>query len=104
MKALRFSLLTLTLTLTLTAAAQSFVLTDSHGRLLRYDMELIDSISFDAENPSLTLCRADGTTDTWSFADVTLAQMQDATDVPDEELYKFKGDKAQSAIFYPNRW
>jgi hypothetical protein len=100
MKTLRFSFLTLAFVAALTVAAQSMVLTDSNGRLLRHDVFEIDSISFVADTPSLLLWRADGTTDTWFFTDAKLTQVQDATGVADEELYKFRGDKAQSALYY----
>lgn len=99
MKTLRLSFLTLALVAALTASAQSMVLTDSNGRLLRYDVAELDSISFAADTPSLSLWRADGTTDTWPFSVAKLSQVQDATEIPDEELYKFKGDKAQSALY-----
>ena len=104
MKALRYSFLTLALVAALTAAAQSMVLTDSNGRLLRYDVAEIDSISFAFDTPSLSLCRADGTVDTWLFSNASLTQMEDATEVGDEALYKFKGDKAQSALYYSSNF
>ena len=104
MKTLRYSILAMALTAVLTLSAQSLVLTDTNGRLLRYDVDQLDSISFTSDNPALTLWRTDGTTDTWFFADATLKQMQDATEVGDEELYKFRGDKAQSALYYSSNF